>query len=163
MKIFYFNGIENETCTLLYLWVQELTVRTKLFFKDLTEVAKGAKYSKCPSIEIDENEKWKGPKCDTDYCHRRCKDGFTPGEPSKVLILLFYLSLTFKPQGILLQKRKWNFQMDRWNWCQRGSRTMSWTSWYSNDSCANNSSPNMQGYWTERKSNQVWNGSKLQK
>ena len=56
-------------------------------FEGLAEVAKGAKYSKCPSIDIDENEKKKGPECDTDYCQRRCKNGFIPAEPSKVALL----------------------------------------------------------------------------
>ena len=53
-------------------------------FLGLTEVAKGANYSKCPLIEIDANEKWKGPKCDADNCVRRCEDGFTPAEPTTV-------------------------------------------------------------------------------
>ena len=54
------------------------------YFLGLTEVAKGANYSKCPLIDIDANEKWKGPKCDADNCVRRCEDGFTPAEPTTV-------------------------------------------------------------------------------
>ena len=54
------------------------------YFSGFTEVAKGANYSKCPLIEIDANEKWKGPKCDADNCVRRCEDGFTPAEPTTV-------------------------------------------------------------------------------
>merc|ERR1711937_30441 len=54
------------------------------FFICLSQVAEGANYSKCPSIEVDANEKEKGPKCVDDNCIRRCNDGFTPAEPFMV-------------------------------------------------------------------------------
>ena len=66
---------------------KKIKKRVDELFLGLTEVAKGANYSKCPLIDIDANEKWKGPKCDADNCVRRCEDGFTPAEPTTVQFL----------------------------------------------------------------------------